>query len=236
MGSYLGILWVLIRPLIFIAAIWFVFSFGLKITFNSEVPFLIYLLTGYIPWIFFSEAVTEGMNAIIANRFLVKKVYFRVSILPIVALGKVFILHLIFLVLLISILFLYGIKPTVYWVQLPFYTLAMIILILGISLFLSSIRVFVKDIAYIVSLLMQLGIWITPVFWSIQTIPNKYIHYVQINPLVYLVEGYRNCFINKVWFWEDTTFLFGYLAYTFFFFFGGIIVFRKLKPHFGDVL
>ena len=78
LGSYLGIFWAVLRPMLFILTIWFVFSVGFKgHTANGGVPFVLYLMSGYIPWFFFSDAVSGSMNSIVGNKFLVKKVNFE---------------------------------------------------------------------------------------------------------------------------------------------------------------
>jgi ABC-type polysaccharide/polyol phosphate export permease len=237
LGSYLGIFWAILRPILFMIIVWFIFSVGFKGHLkDSEIPFVLYLMCGYIPWFFFSDAVSGGMNSVISNKYLVKKVNFRVSILPIVKIVSVLFLHIIFLVILIVILFLYGYSPTVYWIQLPFYTFMMFVLVLGISWFTSALRVFMKDISQIISVILQLGFWITPIFWSISVVPEKYAFILNLNPMVYIVEGYRNTFLSNKWFWESTEYLTYFLFITLFFFLLGIIVFRRLRPHFGDVL
>ncbi len=237
LGSHLGILWAILRPALFMLIVWFIFSIGFKGELvNKDVPFVLYLMCGYIPWFFFSDAVSGGMNSIVNNKFLVKKVNFRVSILPIVKILSALFLHFIFIGILIVVFLLHGYTPTVYWLQLPFYTLMMFILVLGISWFISSLRVFTKDISQIVGVVLQLGFWVTPIFWSIEKIPEKYLYILKLNPMVFIVEGYRNCFINEVWFWETYKNTPYFLIITAIFLVLGAVVFRKLRPHFGDVL
>lgn len=237
LGSYLGIFWAILRPALFMLIVWFIFSIGFKgsIT-NSEIPFVLYLMCGYIPWFFFSDAVSGGMNSIVSNKFLVKKVNFRVSILPIIKIFSAFFLHLIFIGILIVVFLLHGYKPTIYWIQIPFYTTMMFLLVLGISWLLSALRVFMKDVAQIVGVILQLGFWVTPIFWSIDKIPEKYTYILKLNPMVYIVEGYRNCFINEMWFWETYKHTPYFLSITFFFLIVGAVIFRRLRPHFGDVI
>ncbi|WP_228256531.1 ABC transporter permease [Aliarcobacter trophiarum] len=237
LGSYLGILWAILRPILFMIIVWFIFSIGFKRHLeNSEIPFILYLMCGYIPWFFFSDAISGGMNSIITNKYLVKKVNFRVSILPIVKILSALFLHIIFLLILIVVLFLYGYSPTIYWLQLPFYTFMMFILVLGISWFTSALRVFMKDISQIISVVLQLGFWVTPIFWSIKMVPEKYMFVLNLNPMVYIVEGYRNSFLYNKWFWESTDYLICFLSITLFLLILGVVVFRRLRPHFGDVL
>lgn len=237
LGSYLGIFWAILRPSLFMLIVWFIFSVGFKgHVANSDVPFVLYLMCGYIPWFFFSDAVSGGMNSIVSNKFLVKRVDFRVSILPIVKIISAFFLHVIFIGILIIVFLLHGFRPTIYWLQLPFYTFMMFFLVLGISWLISALRVFMKDMAQIIGVILQLGFWVTPIFWSIDKVPEKYMYVLKLNPMVFIVEGYRNSFINEVWFWETYKNTPYFLIITAIFLVLGAIVFRKLRPHFGDVL
>lgn len=237
LGSYLGVFWAVLRPSLFMLIVWFIFSVGFKDQLvNGDTPFVLYLMCAYIPWFFFADAVTGGMNSIVSNSFLVKKVDFRVSILPIVKILSMLYLHGILLIILVVVFLLHGYTPTVYWLQLPFYTFMMLLLVLGISWLLSSLRVFTKDISQIVGVVLQLGFWVTPIFWSIDRVPEKYLYVLKLNPMVYIVEGYRNSFINEVWFWETYKYTPYFLTITISFLIIGAVVFRKLRPHFGDVL
>lgn len=237
LGSYLGIVWAVLRPALFIAVIWFVFTVGFKHRPSEDgTPFVLWLLCGMIPWFFFAEAVNKGMSAIVSNAYLVKKVAFRVSILPLVKILSSLGIHIILVGLLIVAFFLNGYFPTIYWLQLPYYILSTVLLVLGFGWLTSSIRVFVKDMGEIIGIIIQFGFWLTPIFWSFKIIPQKYHFLVKCNPMVYIVEGFRDTFIYKVWFWEKfaDTVQFWSIALICLVF--GAIVFKRLRPHFGDVL
>jgi len=237
LGSYLGIFWAVLRPSLFMLIVWFIFTVGFKRhVADGDTPFVLYLMCGYIPWFFFSDAVIGGMNSIVSNKFLIKKVDFRVSILPIVKILSMLYLHFILILILVVVFLLYGYTPSIYWLQLPFYTVMMLILILGISWLVSSLRVFSKDIPQIIGVILQLGFWVTPIFWSIDKVPEKYMYVLKLNPMIYIIEGYRNSLINEKWFWETYKYTPYFLIETIFFLVLGAVVFRKLRPHFGDVL
>ena len=237
LGSYLGLIWAFIQPLTFIVVIWFVFEIGFRAGPTTDgTPFFLYLTTGMIPWFFISSAFTSGTNSIVANSFLVKKVSFRVSILPLVQIGSALIIHLALVGFLIGAFLLYGYMPTIYWLQLPFYMLCSIVLLLGLSWLTSAIRVFVKDVGNFIGVLMQIGFWATPIFWSIDMIPASYQWILKLNPAFYIVDGYRNTFIYETWFWENQNLTLYYFGLTIFCLAFGAIVFKRLRPHFGDVL
>ena len=237
LGSYLGIIWALLRPALFILVIWFVFSAGFKAKPTDDgTPFVLWLLCGMIPWFFFAEAVSKGMNAIISSAYLVKKVAFRVSILPLVKVLSSLVIHLVLVTLLIIIFMLYGYYPDIYWLQLPYYILCTVFLVLGLGWLTSALRVFVKDIGEIIGVIIQFGFWLTPIFWSLKTIPVEYHYIVKLNPMFYVVEGFRNTFIHKVWFWETPADTLQFFLTASIILVLGAIVFKRLRPHFGDVL
>lgn len=237
LGSYLGLVWVFIQPVTFIMVIWFVFEIGFRAEpVTGGVPFFLWLICGIIPWFFFSEAVSSGADAVVANNFLVKKVAFRVGVLPLVPLGSSLVIHFFLFALLAIAFLLYGNKPSVYWLQIPYYLLCSIMLILGLSWLASALRVFIKDIGNFVTVVMQIGFWATPIFWSIELLPEKYQIIIKLNPMAYIINGYRDTFINQIWFWENHLVSLYFWLLTLAILVTGIIVFKRLRPHFGDVL
>lgn len=236
MGNYLGIIWAFVQPSVMIAIFWFVFQVGFKSMPVDNFPFVLWLMAGLIPWFFVAESLQSGTNAILANSFLVKKIVFRVSLLPIVQIISAFIIHLFFLFFLFIMFIYYGYVPTIYWLQLPYYIFCTIILVLGISWMTSSIVVFFRDLGQIITMIVQFGFWITPLIWSLKIVPEKYHSIIQLNPIYYIVEGYRDSLIYNTWFWEKTSLTLQFWVIALFFFFAGAVVFRKLRPHFADVL
>ena len=111
-----------------------------------------------------------------------------------------------------------------------------VVLLLGLTWLTSSIRVFIKDIGNFVAILIQVGFWATPIFWNISVLPKKYHMLLYLNPMAYIVNGFRDALIFHVWFWEKMNETLYFLAITFTFFVLGAIVFKRLRPHFGDVL
>lgn len=235
--SYLGIYWAFIQPFIAIFIMWFVFTFGFKAgNIESSIPFMPWLVCGMIPWNFINEAVTSGSGSLINFSYLITKINFRSSIIPIIKLLTALFLHVMFIPVIMIFAVAYGFYPTIYWLQIPYYIIAISILLMGINWFTSAVTVFVRDMEQIISVLMQVMFWATPIFWNISMLEGKLKYVAYLNPFFYIVNGYRGVFIYHTWFFEHLTLTIYFWCITLFFFFFGALVFSRLKPHFADVL
>ncbi len=235
-NSNLGILWAFIQPTITILIFWFVFQVGFRAVPVENFPFILWLMAGMIPWFFFSESLQSSTQSILQNSFLVKKVVFRVSLLPIIQIISAFVIHIFFVLFLLFMFLYYGYMPSLYWLQIPYYIFCTIFLVLGISWLTSSVVVFFRDLGQVVAMTVQFGFWLTPIFWSINILPEKYRSIIEYNPVYYIISGYRDSLIHNVWFWDKTGLTIQFWIIAILFFFAGAIVFRKLRPHFADVL
>ncbi len=236
LGSILGIAWAFIQPTFTILIFWFVFQVGFKSKPVGDYPFILWLIAGMIPWFFFSESLSKATSSITSNSYLVKKIVFNISLLPIIKISSTLIIHIFFISFLIAMFLLYGYGIDLYYFQILYYLFATVFLVYSLSLITSSLAVFTKDVTHLVTMLIQFGFWLTPIFWNIQMVPEKFRIIIQLNPVVYLIEGYRDIFINKIWFWEHVPMTAYFWAATIFIFLVGKITFKKLKPFFADVL
>lgn len=239
-GSYLGIIWAFIQPVITVLVYWFVFEVGFRGGSDSlPVPFVLYLVAGIIPWFFFQDGLTGGTNSLLEYSYLVKKVVFNISVLPVVKILSAVFVHLFFIVFITFLYCCYGHFPDLYYLQLLYYLAGLLLLILGLSYLTSAVVVFFRDLSQMISIALQIGIWLTPIMWVAE---DKLIHYpllykiLKLNPIYYIVMGYRDAFIYKHWFWERPL----WTAYFWCFVIGvlwlGTRVFKKLRVHFADVI
>lgn len=235
-GSYLGIVWAFIQPTIAILIYWFIFQVGFKSMPVDNFPFILWLATAMIPWNFFAESLQGATNSIVDNGYLVKKVVFRVSILPMVKIYSAFFVHLFFIFFLIFLFIVYGYYPSVYYLQIPYYVLSMMVILLGLSWITSTLVIFLKDVGQFVAMILQFGFWLTPIFYSLNIVPEKYHFFIKINQIYYITEGYRNTFIYHKWFWQDPYATINFWIITILFLIIGSVLFKKLRPHFADVL
>ena len=237
-GSYLGVAWGFIQPVVTILVYWFVFSVGLKASRpTGEAPFILWLTAGIIPWFYFSEALSAATDCLSEYSYLVKKVVFPYSVLPSVKIISAFFAHIFFVFLLLVLFAFYGYFPTVYVLQLPYYILCLVMLTLALSIITSSVNAFFKDTRQIVNIVLQLGFWATPVVWDISIIGIPTVSFLlKLNPVYYVVEGFRNSFIKHTWFFEQPLYTLYFWVLTLFLMWLGIRLFERLKPHFSDVL
>ena len=235
-GSFLGVTWTFIHPLVLIFVFWFVFSVGFKAKPMNNVPFAVWLTAGMMPWFLFSDIMMSSVGVVVANANLIKKTLFPSQVLPVVRIMASLVTHAVFLVLLMVLLAVQHIPFTLYYFQFLYYALALCIFSLGVSWIVSALNVFVRDVAHIVGVIIQVGFWMTPIFWDIHIMPKKLQLLLKLNPMYYIVQGYRDSFIYQVGFWQHPYQTVYFWAVCCIALLLGAYVFQRLKPQFADVL
>lgn len=236
MGSYLGFLWVYLQPLIFILILYIVFQFGFRAGSTTDLPYAIYLISGIIPWMYFSENLRVASNVLIEYEYLIHDADFRHSVLPTVKLLSAIVPHFFFILLAVIIVWIHGFAPSAYTLQVFYYLFAMIMLLLGLGWMTSSTNLFVSDVSNIVSIIIQFGFWMTPIVWDVNMIPQKYQWIIKLNPVFYIVCGYRDSLIYNIPFWHHPIETLYFWCFTLLALFFGITVFGKLRPQFAEVI
>ena len=235
-GSYFGLLWSFVQPLATIGVFIFVFQVGFRSAPIENFPYALWLTAGLVPWFFFSEAWNSSTNSYFEYSFLVKKVVFKISIIPMIKVVSAMFLHIIFVFIMITIFAINGYYPNLYFLQLIYYSFAMSAYIISLSLITSSIMLFFKDLAQIINIVLQFGMWLTPIMWRYTMIPEQYRWILKLNPMYYIVEGYRDSLIFNLCFWHKYNQTLWFWGITGVLFLMGLVCFKKLKPHFADVL
>lgn len=236
LGSYLGILWAVIQPLFSLCIMWFVFSVGFKTVPVDGVPFILWLSAGMIPWFFLSDAMVSTANSILENSYLVKKVVFRVALLPLIKILSATFIHIFFLGFLLFMFVIHGYWPDIFYLQIFYYFFSAVFLMVGFSFITSAFTVFMRDFGQFVGVGVQLLFWGTPIFWSLKMIPVSYAKYFYLNPIIHITEGYREALIYHVWFWQHPIRCLYFWSVAVVLFGVGAFLFHRLKPHFADVL
>lgn len=239
-GSYLGGVWAMVQPVVTVVMYWLVFD---KI-FNSsgpmrggiEVPYVLFLTAGLVPWFFFSEALNNGTSALLEYNYLVKKVVFKISILPIIKVIAATFIHAFFILVLFIISIAYGYYPSLYTLQIFYYSACLFIFVLAICYSTCAIVVFFRDLSQIINILLQIGMWATPILWNLDEMDGVWQTVFKINPLVYIVNGYRSAIYEYEWFWQDFYSTTYFWIVTVVLFLLGALIFKRLKSQFADVM
>ncbi len=230
-GSFLGILWSFLNPLLQVAVYAIVFPYIMRI----ETPnYLQYLIVGIIPWTFFITVINQGMIAVRMNAGIIKKVYFPREILPIsVAISGLVNFFISCLIILIFCIF-GGLGISWHLILLPVIALIQFVFTLGLVLALSAINIFIKDTEYIVQFILNMLFYATPILYPASLFPDKIRWVLYLNPLTGIIDAYRDIFMyhqmpNMI----STLYL---IVIAIVFFFIGLAIFRKLEKGFAEEL
>lgn len=238
-GSYLGAVWAMAQPVVTVAMYYIVFEkiMGNQVNRgNGDIPFVLFLTAGLVPWFYFTEALNSGTNAMMEYNYLVKKVVFKISILPIIKIIAATFIHAFFVIILLIVAAVYGYYPTVYTLQIFYYSACLFIFVLALCYTTCSVVVFFRDLAQIINIVLQIGMWATPILWNIDSLSGGWIIILKLNPLVYIVNGYRSAICEKEWFFRDFFSTMYFWIVTVVLFGIGAALFKRLKIHFADVL
>lgn len=236
-GSYLGLFWAYVQPVITIVLYWFVFQFGLRAGSISDHPFILYLMAGLIPWFYFSEAWSGASGSLVEYNYLVKKVVFNVGFLPVLKVFSALFVHLFFVAILILLSLAYGYMPDLYLLQFVYYILCTAVLVTGLGYITAAFTVFFRDMTQIVGILLTIGIWVTPIMWNLSaTMGGSMQALFKLNPVYYIVSGFRDTLLDKVWFWEKPLWSLYFWCFAILVYLLGVKLFNRLKVHFSDVL
>lgn len=193
-NSFLGVLWSFLNPLLQIIVYAVVFQVILK---NPKENYAIFLCCGLIPWTFFSSAITRSAFTMIENGNIIKKVYFPREILPISIVTSEAVNFIISTVIILSFVIFGGIGLSKYIIFYPIVLLAQYILLIAIALIVSSISVYVRDLQHLIGVTMQLLFYATPIVYSSEAIPESFKWILNLNPMTYVINGYRDIFYNQ---------------------------------------
>ena len=193
-NSFLGVLWSFLNPLLQIAVYALVFPFILK---NTQDNYVIFLCCGLIPWAFFSTTISRSAFTMVENGNIIKKVYFPREILPISVVTSETVNFLISTIIIIVFVIFGGIGLSKYIMLYPIVLLAQYLLLIAISLIVSSISIYIRDLQHLIGVALQLLFYAAPIVYTPESIPEQFKWILKCNPMTYIISGYRNIFYNQ---------------------------------------
>ncbi|MCP1223390.1 ABC transporter permease [Sebaldella sp. S0638] len=235
-GSYFGIVWAFIQPIVTILVFWFVFEVGFRAKANNDIPFVLWLTAGLIPWFFFSDALNSMTYSFLEYAYLVKKVVFKIELLPLVKLLSSLFVHFIFIILMVILLLLNKYSFSLYLFQLFYYTFCTLIFVFSIGLFTASVTPFFKDFGQIITIFLQFGMWLTPIMWQVNILPPRYVLLFKLNPMFYIIQGYRDSIFYNIGFWNYRFQTLYFWSITIVLVLISVKVYKKTNQHFSDVI
>lgn len=235
-GSLLGTAWAFAQPVLTILLYLFIYQVGFRGAAPHDVPFVLWLIVGMAPWFFLSDALVGMTGVFLEYAFLVKKVVFDVSIVPSMKLLSICFVHVVVWLVILGIVVASGRPPTLAWLQIPYYFVALLALTSGAGLFLAAITPFFRDMAHIIGVVLQFGFWLTPVMWPLSSAPSEVRLLLQGNPLYYVIEGLRGAvFLDKP-FWHEPLLTAYFWALVVLLNVVAGLTFSRARGHFADVL
>lgn len=191
-GSFLGILWSFINPLLQTIVYTIVFSIIMKSTMEN---YLIYVVTGIIPWNFFLTTMVQGMTTVKANAGIIKKVYFPREILPISVVLSGLVNFFISCIIIVLFCIFSGVGISWHIIIVPFVAILQFLFILGLVFALSAINVYIQDTEYIVQFVLNMAFYATPILYLPSVLPSLFQQILNLNPMTHILVAYRDVFM-----------------------------------------
>ena len=233
-GSFLGILWSFLNPLLQVLVYYIVFPYLMRGAGMDN--YIVYLVTGIVPWTFFSSAISVGTVSVKMNEGIIKKVYFPREILVISQVLSGVINFFISCIIVIVFCLAFGVGISIHILAIPFIVIVQAVLTLGILFILSSVNVYVQDLEYIVTFIINMLFYGTPILYSLDQFSNAGIllKLIQLNPMTSIMDAYRDAFLYHQW--PDFTALFLVLLLGVVVTIVGYWIFKKLEKGFAEKL
>lgn len=236
----LGFLWNILNPIIQICTFWIVFGIGIRSGKDVDgVAFLPWMIVGMTVWFFVSPCITQGVGCIYAKRNIITKMKFPVSILPTTVVTKELFNHLVMLAIIMVFLLCLGFQPSLYWLQSIYYMVCAFCFCIALNTITSVLNMFTRDISKLVKACMRMLLYLTPILWTLDKINVSHpqlAFLLKMNPLYYIVEGYRESFFYQVAFYGHYKLTLYFWVVTIVMYCVGSWLMYKFKSRFIDMM
>jgi lipopolysaccharide transport system permease protein len=231
--TVMGALWAIIQP--FFTMVIFSLFFGRLAKIPSDgLPYPVFSYAALVPWTFFATALNQASNSLVINANMVKKIYFPRLSLPIATILASVVDFVLAFIVLLGMMFFYGLVPTINVLWLPFFLLLALITSLGVSLWLSAMNVQFRDVQYTIPFLTQAWLFVTPIAYPSSLLPEPWRTLYGLNPMAGVVEGFRWALLGTDTAPGPMTLVSAVVALVLFI--SGAFYFRRMEQGFADVL
>jgi lipopolysaccharide transport system permease protein len=229
--TVIGAAWAIVKPLLTIIIFTLIFGRVAGLQKDTSIPYSLVVLAGMLPWQFFATALSEASNSLIGNTNLVSKVYFPRLIIPASSIITSLVdLAISFIILLIMMIF-YQYLPSWRIFFLPLFILLALMASFGFGVYLTALNVKYRDFRYIIPFVVQFGLFVSPVGFTSERLPEQWRLLYSINPMVGVIDGFRWCILGTPMYWPG---LFMSVIITLFSLLLGVRYFRKTEKSFAD--
>lgn len=241
-SNYLGTAWEIINPLIQILIYWFVFGSirqrsDIEVVPGMDVPFIYWLIAGFILWNLFYQSTIQGSKSIYTRLLMLSKMNFPMSVIPNIVIFSQFYIHLVMLGITFIIFQVVGFFVSIYFIQIFYFIFASFCLIFSISLITSTLSTIIRDVHMFLNATLRMLLYLSPVLWQVTILAQPLPTILKLNPLYYLIEGYRAAFFGTEWYfivhWQYSLYFWGVVIVLFIF---GASLHVKFRRHFIDYL
>jgi lipopolysaccharide transport system permease protein len=234
--TVIGVAWALVRPFLTMVVFTVIFSKLAHLPSEGETPYALMVFAGMLPWTFFSSALSDASNSLLSNANLIAKVYFPRLIVPTASVVVALVDFLISFAILVGLMIWYQFLPSWQILLLPGFVLMTFLASLGPSLWLTALNVKYRDFRYVIPFILQFGLYVSPVGYSSNVVPQNWRLVYSLNPIVGVIDGFRWCILGEH---QSPLYLPGFLlsvSITVVLLWFGVRQFRKMESTFADLL
>jgi teichoic acid transport system permease protein len=241
-NNLLGSSWEVLNLIIQLVIYWFVFQNVRKhetivLSDGTEVPFFFWLTAGFILWMFFHKSTIDGSNSIYTRIKILSKMNFPMSVVPSYVIFSYFYIHLVMVGITVLLFSIGGFHVNVHYLQFLYFMPATLFFLFSLALITSTLSTIVRDVHMLLNAVMRMLLYLSPILWEIGSLPDPIGTIAKLNPLYYLIEGYRSAFFGTEWYfithWEYSLYFWGVTMVLFTI---GATVHMKFRRHFVDYL
>ena len=237
-GSDLGWFWSIVKPLMYVVMFYGAISLGFRNSKdipNIHTPYIVWMAAGFFPWFYMQDEIISGANCFIRNRALMVKAKVPAVTIPMInAINEIF-THLIIILVLFGLTVIFGGRPTLYWLQIPIYTLLMLAFTYLWNFSTGLLTVLSSDTLDLIRAIKPAFFWLSGILFNSRAPGRSRIYFI-FNPITYLVEGYRNAICYDQWIWEDKEGFAGFMLVFFIFLLVTLLLYRKLKRRLPELI
>jgi lipopolysaccharide transport system permease protein len=231
--TVIGMTWALLQPLLSTIIMTVVLNAFLDIS-SGDIPYPIFILTGLIHWKYFSDALTQSGQSLVQNTHLISKVYFPRLIIPISSSLSPLVDYALSFFILLAAMPIFGVTPTWQIIFVPLLVAFSFFTALSVSLWLAALNVRFRDTNYVIPFLIQIWMYLTPIIYPVETVPEKLRALYSVNPMVGVVQGARWALLGTEN--PDFTAIAIGIAGVAILLMGGIVFFNRMERSFADVI